>query len=249
MRRRHVTDSGIFGWIWRFNAVAIAVAASGAILVLLAMFGALALTFVQERDTAAPTGLVDRTTAQSEHVSYALGVADALEGTTLLVHQLNRTESARRLNPMKSVYKYESDVVNLLIVDDTAANGRWVFGGVGQAVYSRTDIFDPATLGAEPGKRRVMAMLIHASLADSNKDGTVNGDDDATVMVYNLADGKQHELIKGSIAVISMRQAQDGRILVMYEEGQATMVASYDATGFQLLAKNEVPRLSTAGTN
>jgi len=244
-----VTDSGIFGWIWRFNAVAIAVAASGAILVLLAMFGALALTFVQERETAEPTGLVDRNAAQSENVNFVLGVPDAVEGTTLVVHQLNRTESARRLNPMKSVYKYESDVVNLLIVDDAAASGRWVFEGVGQAVYSRTEIFDPATLGAEPGKRRVMAMLIHASLADTNKDGAVNGDDDATVMVYNVADGKRYELLKGSISVISMRQAQDGRILVMYEEGKATMLASYDATAFQVLAKNEVPRLATEGTN
>jgi hypothetical protein len=244
-----MTDSGIFGWIWRFNAVAIAVAASGAILVLLAMFGALALTFVQERETTEPTGLVDRNTAQSENMTYALGVPDALEGTALVVHQLNRTESARRLNPMKSVYKYESDVVNLLVIDDAAASGGWVFDGVGQAVYSRTDIFDPSTLGDEHGKRRVMAMLIHASLADTNKDGTVNGDDDATVMVYKLADGKRRELIKGSISVISMRQAQDGRILVMYEEGKATMVASYDVAAFQLLAKNEVPRLSTERTN
>jgi len=244
-----VTDSGIFGWIWRFNAVAIAVAASGAILALLAMFGALALTFVQERGTDEPTVLVDGNAAQSEHVTYALGVPDALEGTALLVHQLNRTESARRLNPMKSVYKYDSNVVNLLIVDDAAVSGQWVFDGVGQAVYSRTEVFDPATLAAERGKRRAMAMLIHASLADTNKDGTVNGDDDATVMVYNLADGKQHELIKGPISVISMRQAQDGRILVMYEQGKATMVASYDATAFRLLAKSEVPRLSTDGTN
>jgi hypothetical protein len=214
--------------------------------------GALALTLVQERNTAEPTVLVDRNAEQSENVNYALGVADALEGTTLMVHPLNRTESARRLNPMKSVYKYDSDIVNLLIVDDAAVNGRWVFDGVGQAIYSRADIFDPATLEAERGKRRATAMLMHVSPADTNKDGTVDAGDDAAVIAYNVADGAQHELVKGTISVISMRQAKDGRIIVMYEDGKATIVASYDALTFKPIAKNALPRLSPAagaGTN
>jgi hypothetical protein len=239
-----VTDSGFFGWVWKFNALAIAVAASGAIVAFLAMFGALALTFVQERNTADPTALVNRDAAQSPNVTYALGIADALEGTTLMVHPLSRTESARRLNPMKSVYKYESDVVNLLVVDDAATNGRWVFDGVEQAVFSRTDIFDPATLGAERGKRRTTAILMHVSPTDTNKDGTVDAGDEATVTAYSAADGARHEIVKGSISVISMRQAQDGRIVIMYEEGSETIVASYDAQNYRLLAKNNVPRLS-----
>jgi len=245
-------DKGFYGLVWRFNALAIAVAASGAIVALILMFGAIVATFVRERDFD-ETGLVERGAATPKNVSYSLGRAEAAEGTQVVIHTLDRTSSTPRAIPIKSAYSYDSDVVNLLVVDDATATGRWMFEGAGQALFGRTFIYDPATLDAERGQRRAIALLIEMSIADTNKDGIVDArDDERTLMVYTMSDGTRVNLLKGPHVLISMRQTVDGRVLVMYEQGTKTILASYAAVDFRLLAQNELPRLSTeapAGAN
>jgi hypothetical protein len=240
-----VTDSGFFGWVWRFNALAIAVAASGAIVALALMFVAIVGTFVRDRTWPNETGLVEQNGQQPSNVSYALGHAEEAEGTNIVIHTLDR-RSSRPVIRFKSSYGYEADVVNLLVVDDAAANGRWMFEGVGQTLLARSFLYDPATVGAERGKRRATALLIEMSDADTNKDGAIDARDGTTVLIYKLSDGSRTQLLKGSLNLTSVRQADNGRVLIMYDEGEHTILASYDAVDFHLIARNELPRLSTA---
>jgi len=243
-----MASTGFFGLVWRFNALAIALAASGAIVAMAWMFGAIAVTYFRERPFGTETGLVDVGPEPEENATYSLGPVEEIEGANMVVHTLDRTSSKPNPVPIKSAYSYDREVVNLLMIDDETASGQWMFEGVGQAIFSRTTIYDPTTLGADKGKRRAIAMLFEVSTRDTNKDGRIDWKDDGSLMTYRLADGARQELLKGSFWLTAVRQAKSGKVLVTYEQGEKTILASYSPDDFRLLARNELPRLSTRRT-
>lgn len=236
--------TGFFGLLWRFNAIAIALAASGAIAVLILIFGMFTRDFFQARNAPQQTTLVEVGEAPQPNVTYSLGQATGVEGTQIVLHNLERIYVGAQALPIKSRYAFDSDAVNVLLVDGQTASGRWLFDGVGQAVYGRTHIFDPATLD-DFSKRVVVALLFSVFTADTNKDGTIDSRDDWALTAFTLKDGKRHVLHSGSGSLVSVRQTDDGNILTMYEEGQKTILASFAWDDFRLLGKSELPRLST----
>lgn len=237
--------TGFFGLLWRFNAIAIAFAASGAIVVLVLIFGMFMRDFFgTRRHWPQETTLVEVGEAPQPNVTYSLGAASGVEGTQIVLHNLERTYSAARPLAIKSSYSFDSDTVNVLLVDGQSATGRWLFDGVGQAVYGRTHVYDPATLD-DINKHTVVALLFNVFTADTNKDGAIDSQDDGALTAFTLKDSARHVLLSGPGSLISVRQTDDGNILAMYEEGQKTILARFASDDFRLLGKSELPRLTT----
>ncbi|MFM9886212.1 MAG: hypothetical protein ACKVQT_24555 [Burkholderiales bacterium] len=238
-------SAGFFGWLWKFNALAIAVAATGAIVVL----GLLAVGFVSSwwgrGDWRHETGLVERGQSEPQKVKYALDRGTAVEGAAYMLHSLQRYTSEPNALPIKSSYLYDSRTVNLLLVDGAGAKGRWLFDGVRQVIGVKNKVFDPANLGSIDPQRRATALIVEVFSTDTNKDDEIDFGDDVSLFAYRFDTGARVELLKGPIAIVSVRQIDDGKIVVMYEVGEKTVVANFDGKDFRPLAKGELPRLST----
>lgn len=237
--------SGFFGWVWRFNALAIAAAAIGAIAVLSLVAAGLVASWFGRGDWRQETGLVERGRNEPQRVKYALDRGARVEGTAYMLHSLQRYTSEPNPLPIKSAYNYDSRTVNLLLVDGANAKGRWLFDGVQQVIGVKDKVFDPATLAGDDSQRRAVALIVEAVSADTNKDGEIDFGDDVALFAYRFDSGVRVELLTGPIAIASVRQLADGKIVVMYEVGEKTVVANFDGKDFRQLAKGELPRLST----
>ncbi len=233
--------SGFFGWVWRFNALAIAAAAIGAIVVL----GLVVASWLGRGDWRHETGLVDLGRNEAQKAKYGLDRGAAVEGTAYVLHSLQLYTSQPNPLPIKSSHLYGSRTVNLLLVDGANAKGRWLFDGVRQVIGVQNKVFDPATLGGDNSQRRAVALIVEVFSADTNKDGEIDFGDDVALIAYRFDSGARVELLTGPLAIASVRQLDDGKIVVMYEVGEKTVVANFDARDFRPLARGELPRLST----
>jgi hypothetical protein len=238
--------SGFFGWVWRFNALAIAAAAIGAIVVLgLAVAGFVASWLGRGDWRRDETGLVEHGQTETQKVKYALDRGAVVEGTAYMLHSLQRYPTEPNRLPIKSSYHHDFRTVNLLLVDGANAKGRWLFDGVRQFIGVQNKVFDPATLGGDDSQRRAVALIVEAVSADTNKDGEIDFGDDVALIAHRFDSGARVELLTGPLAIASVRQLEDGKIVVMYEVGEKTVVANFDGRDFRPLAKGELPRLST----
>ncbi len=238
-------NSGFFGWVWKFNAIAIAFAATGAIVVIALIFGSFALNWSRRWDWRGETDLVQRGADARPEFKYALQRTEELEGTQSVLYPLERYSVGLEPVPVKSAYRYESKIVNLLLIDGKQAKGRWLFDGVRQVIAARTAVYDPASLTGGLENRLATAILTEVHATDTNNDGEIDERDDVALIAHRLSDGSKQVLMSGPMAIASSRQVDGGKILIMYESGKATTLAIFDAVDFRPLGKSDLPRLST----
>ncbi|NOT42688.1 MAG: hypothetical protein HOP13_19600 [Alphaproteobacteria bacterium] len=238
-------SSGFFGWLWRFNAIAIAIAATGAIVVLALIVEMVANDWSRQWGRRDETDLVQKGPDDPPDFRYALESANELAGIESVVYPLQRDTVGARPRGLKSGYSYDTKIVNLLLIDGNQAKGRWLFDGVQQIIAERIVVHDPASLRDDRDNRRAAAILTEVHAIDTNKDGHVDESDDVALIAHRLSDGSKHVLMSGPIAIVSARQVGGGKLLIMYEAGTATTLATFDAVDFRPLGKSELPRLST----
>lgn len=235
--------SGFFGWVWRFNALAIAVAATSAIVAAALVVWSFVLPWRGQGGWRGETELVERGQDSAQEVKYALARGKEVEGTQYTLFELERYRVEATRRSFKPSYSDDTSTVNILLVDGRLATGRWMFEGVNQIVGVRDQIYDTASASA--GKAKAVAMVVEIRSAVTNKDGTIEAGDGFELIAHRFDTGARSTLLKGSVSVAFVGQTEGGAILVMYEEGKKTVVATFDVNDFRPLAKNELPRLST----
>lgn len=234
-------QSRFFIWVWRFNALVLAL---GAIF----LIGMAGLSLLGRRNwEPAPEGHfapVPRG-AEKDH-TYRLSPLDLGFGEEVLFglgrwdgspksHGLLMTREVR-LASESSRYN-DPNTVNLLVVDGRTDTGHWLFHGYGRLVASE----DIITKGAAPNTVAV-ALVIRTIDADTDKDGEMTYKDRQSFYVYRRGTGYATKLIDVDY-VLSHEQVDDANFLLVYERGRTAYAATYSLPDFKLVSEKPLPEV------
>ena len=215
-------ESRFFRGLWRFNALAIALAS-----VLLIGLGAFILVNFMVSDwggrrvrnvvAVPPSG-----EAPATERTYRLGRAQVVPGHDVMRVSLLVAEKRRRGS---SYGKASDSTVNVGFVDPRTLETRWLYPHRDHLVLS----VEPVGVRGDTVRRgfaKVDAFLVHAVEADTNGDGTLSARDDSRLSVVR-PDGTQETTIATGVSSLNGKVRDEGgaSLVVFYEKGGATFAA------------------------
>jgi hypothetical protein len=228
-----------FLWLWRFNALVLAL--------LGLLFGAFAIAnFIPRFPTH--TDPVDNflaaPQASTPNVSYDLsGSGIALQGTTYVLFNLQRSaepppETALRITSGGRSRDFHT--VNLLVVDGADASSHWLFKGLDRIITADSvDQVETVTESDAP-KSPVVALVIEAFAARSDKAGTLKAFGPDALYYYRLGTDEAVKFFSAPNIRSIIRIGTD-KIFVLYEDGHAMSAATFSTRDFKLVARSPVP--------
>ncbi|HEX4302909.1 MAG TPA: hypothetical protein VHZ78_08950 [Rhizomicrobium sp.] len=223
-------EGGFFRFVWRFNAVLIALV--GILGFGLTIFGGLQL-FGGERP------LPVQATADDE-VQYNLEPAiQPLTGTGEVLFTLKRSRGGLRGGGGSySSGRAEQDANYLVVRGDTAA-GVWLFAHSGQVIWSQTDIQKtvPAT---GPGGDTVAAVVMTVADDDTDKDGVFTTQDRQSLYVYRVGGGPAEKFFSAD-NISHVAQIDSARLLVIFTDKGVLGAATFSISDFKLLSRSALP--------
>ena len=238
--------TGFFGFLWRFNAVVIAVAGIGTLALGAVLFNGF---FGYTRSYYVPdTNLVGTTPGAAKPPTLVLGGPRSIKGTAFLAFSLiERNEEGRGSFGSGSFGSAEGGTVrNVLLVDGASAQGHWLFDGTNKVIAS----YDPetqwfpqlsanGTIASQPADQRGLWFGVRE---DSKPETT-------TLLVYAVGEGKFHTIASGIDVIRAVQQVDQAKALVVYEAGEKTIATTVSLTDFSTMASNELPRLAAGGAH
>jgi hypothetical protein len=236
-----VQNTGFFGFMWRFNAVAIAAAAVAVVVGALLIGINMAWWFFRPLVPTTDTNLVSGVGEEAQPASYRLSFSRAIPGTRFLVFHLTRT-NGERVFSIKGSYE-EQEVVNILLVDGATAKGKWLFDGVNR----RVGVIDPQ--GRAPRilpngmPEQLPAPTALWLVSRPGLSAKVTEQAPTTLLVYSFRDDKLHAIATGIGDINAVQDVGDDTVLVVYEIGTKAMAMTVSKQTLSVTATNELPRL------
>ena len=230
------SESRFFKYVWRFNALAIAGAAIGVIL--LSVYTGFTL-FSEATRTRRVTQVVN--VGQQEKVSeeFSLGSAVAIAGTSYVRVPLYRGQ----IYP-GSYYPKRSDqnVVNYLFLNTSTNENRWLLERVGQLIVESQILFNKVK--STPDEARTGVGVFYAVIdKDSNGDNRLS-ERDAVSLAAGAVDGTNYrKLIENIEQLYSIQQIADDKVLVLYQKNQQTFSELYSVPGMERLTQATIPKV------
>lgn len=225
-------DTGFFKWLWRFNAVVIALAAAS-FLAMSAVFliGEISgLFFNGTMDDAVPVSAADAT-APEVPLDLQLGMIEHPEGSDVMRVALRTGDRYA-----SSYSKYpSSSTLNIGIVDPDSLATRWLFPADHTLILQTMDVLRNVRDVAGTESIAAQASLYLVVQEDTNKDGALSSLDRAEVMISDV-DGSGLKVLTEAT----------GLSQTMMLDGATELLVYTDATG-QKLARLDLPSLSLQG--
>ncbi|MDE2134384.1 MAG: hypothetical protein KGM97_09340 [Alphaproteobacteria bacterium] len=216
-----------FRYLWRFNAVAMAVIGLG-VIVAFAGFLLSALWSAPRSDRAGTFVAVPKSARHG--YTYGLGNdAFRLAGTSEEVFVLERWKGDDSPSGARNV--------NLLVVNGDTAASHWLFRGNAQLILSRDEVHasDIANYNA---LSPVTALVL--TVADAGTDGAAK--DRESLYYYRVGGGDAVRFFTAD-RILAGRQAGADKYLVIYQDGGAAAAGLFSTYDFRLLAKKPVPQI------
>ncbi len=219
-------DSGFFRFVWRFNAVLIALV--GILGFGLTIFGGLQL-FSGERPLPVQ--------ATDDEVQYNLEPAnEPLTGTGEFLFTLKRSRGG--LHGSYSSGRAEQDANYLAVRGDTAA-GVWLFPHSGQVIWSQTNI-QKTMPAAGPGSDTVTAVVMTVADDDTDKDGVFTTQDRQSLYAYRVGGGPAEKFFSAD-NISHVAQIDGARLLVIFTDKGVLGAATFSTGNFALLNRSALP--------
>lgn len=232
-------ENRFFRILWRFNAIALALAGILVIVLLAGMARELLFAGFGSRDQAVP---VKATAVDKIHFDFGASGAP-LTGTAFVLFTLQKVRDSDATHGISSGslsgrYNPSQDA-NYMAVDAGAATGAWLFPGETQAIWDRTDIYrTPSGDGGD----MVTALVLRVADADTNKDGALSGDDRPSLYYYRLGEARAVKFFSAD-AIASVRQIDSARLSVIFSAGGRWNAAVFSTGDFHKLAQGVLPRI------
>ncbi len=230
------SESRFFKYVWRFNALAIAGAATTCIL--LGLSAGMSIFNAEQRPHRV-TNIVNVDQEDKASEEFSLGNPSAIAGISYVQVPLYR---GRRYG-VGSIYSGGSQqVVNLLFLNISTNESRWLFNGVGQVLDSHT-LFNKLKDANDPSRAAIA--VVHV-VVEKDTDGDKRlTEKDAISLATSATDGTNYrKLIEGVDQLYSFKQIADDKVLVLYQKNRETVSALYGVPSMALLMQASVPKVS-----
>lgn len=137
----------------------------------------------------------------------------------------------------------DQQVVNLLFLNISTNESRWLFNGVGQLVLDSHTLFNKLKDANDPSRAAVA--VVHV-VVEKDTDGDKRlTEKDAISLATSATDGTNYrKLVEGVDQLYSVKQIADDKVLVLYQKNRETVSALYGVPSMALLMQASVPKVS-----
>ena len=215
-----------FRYLWRFNAVAMAVIG---LAIVIAFVANLMSSFWSAPHPGSSGSFAPVPKNAGHGYTYRLAHdAIPLSGTHEQIFALKRWKDGS-----------DGQDVNLLVVDDGNAKSHWLFRGTERTILSRDEVHasDVANFNAYSP---IVAIVLTVLDADTNKDGEIDRKDREALYVYRGGSAAAVEFFTAD-RILAAQQAGADRYLVIYENGNKAAAQLFSLLDFKPLAQNPLP--------
>jgi hypothetical protein len=229
------SESRFFKYVWRFNALAIAGAATTCIL--LGLSAGMSIFNAEQRPHRV-TNIVNVDQEDKASEEFSLGNPSAIAGISYVQVPLYR---GRRYG-VGSIYSGGSQQV-VLFLNISTNESRWLFNGVGQLIIDSHVLFNKLKDANDP--LRTAVAVVHV-VVEKDTDGDKRlTEKDAVSLATSTTDGANYrKLIEGVDQLYSVKQIADDKVLVLYQKNRETVSALYGVPSMALLMQASVPKVS-----
>ncbi|WP_018320939.1 hypothetical protein [Bradyrhizobium sp. WSM2793] len=233
----HKTDR-FFRNLWRFNAIALAGAT--VLFIMLVLFVTASMLYDQTRPRQV-TNVVNVGAQETVSNEFALGIPGVISGTPYVLVSLIRGQS---YGGSGSLYPKRSDrnVVNLLFLNVSTNETRWLFEGAGQLIIENHSMFNRMKTGPDDGRTAVGFFYV---VVDKDTDGDKRlSEHDALSLAVTAVDGTGYrKLIDGIEQVYAVQQVAEDKALVLYLKDKHTVSQLFSLPGMQPLKQTTIPKV------
>ena len=223
--------------LWRFNAITLAGAT------VLFIVAALFFVAVLLQDQARPrqvTNVVSVGEQEAASNEFSLGSPGVISGTPYVQVSLIRGQ----LGGPGSMYPRRSDrnVVNLLFLNISTNETRWLFEGAGQLIIESHSMFNRMKTSPDDTRSPVGTFYV---VVDKDTDGDKRlSERDALSLAASAVDGTGYrKLIEGIEQVYAVQQVADDKALVLYLKDKQTFSQLFSLPGMQPLNQAIIPKV------
>lgn len=256
-------ENKFFRFVWRFNALAIALA----VLATLGLLGyALVSSFTRDywvmpqgHFAPVPKGAEAKNTYRLRSSGSVAFVKNGGGEDVYLAYSLGAWEGEPNAYGLESVSRIskmrEPDNSNLLLVNARTGAGVWLFKGLGRNILNWDKVIDPSVAEAETGRpqilpaheffgdvRHVKAVVLKVVERDSNQDGDLTEDDGVSLYAWRLGDNAPVKILEASL-LLGQNQIGADRYSIAYEVGDQAWLAVFSVPDFKLLSKTKLPKV------
>jgi hypothetical protein len=232
------SDSRFFKYVWRFNALAIAVASI--LMVVLGLYAA-ATIFKAETRPRQVTNVVNVGEKDKISEEFTLGSVQTIEGTPYVQIPLYRGQSYASAGSLYSKTS-ERNTANYLFLNTATYESRWLFDGAGQLITDSEVLF--SKLKRSPDEARTgVGIILTIVEKDSNGDNRLTDKDAVSLAVSDVDGGRYRKLVEGIERLHVVRQIADDKVLVLYQKDQETVFELYSLPSMTRLQRSSITKL------
>lgn len=233
------SENRFFRYVWRFNALAIAVATT--ICGLLGLYAGFSI-FGETRPSR-PANFVKADVQDKVSEEYWLGTPGVTPGTSFVRIPLFRGPQSYGPSSLRLKSGGARSVVDLLFLNIANNESRWLFNGVGQLIVEERSLFNK--LREFPDQPRTAVGVIYTVVEkDSNGDSRLT-EEDAVSLATSAVDGSGYrKLIEGIDQLHSVQQVSDDKVLVLYQKGQQIISELYSVPAMAPLSQVGIPKVN-----
>jgi hypothetical protein len=231
------SENRFFRYVWRFNALAIACASMGFILL-----GAYAAVSILKEETRVrrATNVVNLGEKETVTEEFSLGRPDIVTGTSYIRVPLRRGQSFGGGSFYYS--KNTEQIVNYVFLNTSTSESRWLFEHAGQLVLESHFLYSKLRSAVEESRQSVGILYVVVD-KDSNGDGRLSEKDAATVMASAVDGTDARKLIEGIEQLYAVQQIADDKVLVLYLKNTQTVSALFSVPALAPLTQVNIPKV------
>ena len=230
-------ENHFFRYIWRFNALAIACASTGVIL--LGCYAALTI-LKDETRVRRVTNVVNVGEGEKVLEEFSLGRPDIIAGTPYVRVPLRRGQTYGGGSFYYS--KNTEQVVNYVFLNTSTSESRWLFEHASQLIVDSRIVY--SQLKNLPDESRQSVGLLYVVVdRDTNSDGRLSEKDSASLVASGIDGTNNRTLIEGIEQPYSIQQIADDKLLVLYQKNAQTISELYSVPSLQRLKQATIPKV------
>jgi hypothetical protein len=245
-------ENKAFRFLWRFNAILMAVA--GILVICALSFSVIEGWTMRHRSPEVPAGnYAPVPKSAEENYTYRLeaqpDIASLPHEQFFALQRWNGSPSSYGLamdlkvtTEFSSSFYHYTDAVNLLAVDSASGASHWLFAGYSRRVADQQAIYAGGPFVPDESKAPLqpIALVIRTVDKDTNRDGQLDYKDGWSLYYYRPGDVRATKFFDANY-IISMNEVDDGDFSVIYEKGKSAFAVRFHVPDFKLVSEKSLP--------